>query len=221
MTDRAYAVLIADTDAAVRRDISSELSAMGLTVFEAADGQSALRTVEENDIRVVVCELYFKTERERDLITAIRGNRTLRDTRTVVHTRFKTSTDRDWARDAGADAYLIRPVLSGRLRDVVARVATLRRPRVAGVAGNGSNGKTPSRKSLDLALQQIESGTDRETKSIIVGHAWWTGLTSAEQSPYRKRAKKLGARLLSNTRLTGDAVEVRARRSIKRGNAQS
>ena len=204
MTDRGYAVLIADADVSVRRDISSELSAMGLTVFEAADGGSALRTLENNDIRVVVCELYFTTGLERDLISAIRANKSLRRTRTVAHTRFGTATDSNWARKVGADAYLIRPVLSQRLRDVVARVAALHR-----------------RASLDAALGEIENGTARETVSIIVGRDWWNGLTSAEQSPYRKRAKKVGARLLANRRLIGRGVEVRARREVGSGKREA
>jgi two-component system chemotaxis response regulator CheY len=215
MTDRTYTVLIADADSSVRRDLSSELSAMGLTVFEAADGQSALRTVQENDIRVVLCELYLRTELESDLITAIRSNKSLNRTRTVVHTRFLTSNDRDWARHVGADAYLIRPVKSKRLRDVVSRVAT-GTARNAPVLSNGSNGTSrPAARrldSLEVALSEMENGKDAQTRSIVVGRDWWNQLTAAQQSPYRKRAKKVGARLLSNPRLTDRVVEVRARR---------
>jgi CheY-like chemotaxis protein len=164
-------------------------------VFEAADGRSALRTVEENPIRVVVCDLYLDTGESRDLITAIRSNKSLRRTRTVAHTRFAMSRDRDWARRVGADAYLIRPVRSERLRDVVARVAVLN-----------------NRKSLDVALDAIEKGTDRETSTIVVGRDWWHKREAAEQAGYRKRAKTVGARLLANRRLSGRVVEVRARR---------
>lgn len=212
MTDQAYSVLIADADASVRRNLSNELSAMGLKVFEAADGRSALRTVEENDIRIVLCELYLKTGLEKDLITAIRNNKSLRGTRTVVHTRFLKSADRDWAKNVGADAYLIRPVLTERLRDVITRVATANRPRVAALAPNGSDRPAVRRRdSLERALREIEGSTDRQAVSIIVGRTWWNQLPSAEQSAFRKRVKKVGARLLANTRLTDHAVELRAR----------
>ena len=210
MTDRAYAVLIADADPSVRRDLSTELSKMGLTVFEAADGGSALRTIQENDIRVVLCELYLETGLDKDLITAIRNNKSLKRTRTVVHTRFLKSADRDWAKSVGADAYLIRPVRSERLRDVVGRVAMSKRGQPV-LARNGGNRTSTRRDSLDIALGQIEKGVDSQTKSIIVGRVWWNTLPVSEQSQYRKRAKKAGARLLSNPRLTDRGVEVRAR----------
>lgn len=205
MTEPGYSVLIADADPTVRRTLSSELCAMGLNVFEAADGGSALRTLQENDIRVVVCELYLEAAGERDLITAIRGNKSLKRTRTVVHTRFLKSTDRDWARKAGADAYLIRPVLSARLRDVVGRVATAQPTRKPTARGH-------VRPSLDAALREIENGNDKKTRSIIVSAGWWNGLSRADQLPFRKRAKQAGVRMLTNARLIDGGVELRARR---------
>ena len=211
MTDPGYSVLIADADPSVRRDLSTELCAMGLKVFEAADGRSALRTVEENDIRVVLCELYLKTGLDADLITAIRSNKLLKGTRTVAYTRFKKSEDRDWAKRAGADAYLRRPVLSDRLRDVVARVATSRRPRLAAVTPIGADTSVNRRDSLDGALVDIENGRDLKTRSIIVGRGWWDQLSHAEQSTYRKRARTTGARLLSSAKVTDSAVHVRTR----------
>jgi CheY-like chemotaxis protein len=210
MTDPGYSVLIADADASVRRNLSSELSAMGLKVFEAADGGSALRTVEENDIRIVVCELYLPTGTHGDLISAIRSDKSLSRTRTVVHTRFLASSDRTWAKEAGADAYLIRPVVSARLRDVVSRVA-------ARSASSPNRPESRRRDSLNTALTEIESGADRETRSIIVGRVWWTQLPSGDKASYKKRAKKTGTRLLSNPRLTDYVVEVRAPRRASDG----
>ena len=107
MTESGYAVLLVDGDARIRARLTDQLAPLGCTVIEAEDGPAALRVLRENDVRVVLTELYLKTGDSDCLIRAVRRSKALRTTRTLAHTRHGTSPDRDWAMKSGADAFLI------------------------------------------------------------------------------------------------------------------
>jgi DNA-binding response OmpR family regulator len=124
MSDRDYSVLLVDPDASVRAQLAKQLTASGCTVLEAEDGETALKVVNEREIRLVVTEMYLRAGGDDDLIRAIRGSKTLKRTRTLAHTSRATAMDRDFAMRAGADAYLIKPTRAERFRYVVSRLAT-------------------------------------------------------------------------------------------------
>lgn len=229
MTAQNFNVLIADADPGVRAILSAQLASVAVNVFEAADGGSALRTLEANDIRLVLCELYLRTGTDDDLISAIRRDKALERTRVIAHTRFGKSADSDWARRVGADGYLIRPVSNDRLRAVVTAIVEAipsRQPPTNGArdaetktggrrAGSGTpkyfaNGAPDYRDSLDVALTRIEGGTDGDVTGIVVGRHWWDDLTRAEQTPYRRRAKQARVTLRKAARLSDQRVEVRS-----------
>lgn len=126
-----YAVLVAEPDARLRAKLVHELTPLGCTVLQADNGVSALRILGEQQVRVVMSELYLKTEEEDCLIKAIRKTKSLRHTRALAHTRFSSARDRDWAMTVGADAYLIHPTRGERLRYVVSRLASERGARAA------------------------------------------------------------------------------------------
>ena len=205
MTDSTYAVLLVDADAAVRNRLAEQLQPLGCTVLEAENGQGALRLLRENDVRVVLSELYLKTGEHECLLQAVRGIKALHKTRTLAHTRHGTSPDREFAMRAGADAYLIQPTRPGRLRYVVARLASGK--------SDGENapahGSIERRDSLDLALADVERGTLRGTSSIVFSREWWSELTPVQQGVYRKRARKARLSLRSDSLLSNHFVEVR------------
>ena len=109
-TASGYIVLVVDPDARMRALLVDQLSSHSCTVVQAADGTAALHMVNDIDVRVVITELYQHVGEDDDLIHAIRRDRKLRKTRTLVHTKCATSADRDWALRSGADAYLIKPI---------------------------------------------------------------------------------------------------------------
>jgi CheY-like chemotaxis protein len=206
MTDPGYSVLLVDADAQVRARLTDQLSPLGCTVLEAPDGDSALRLLRENDVRVVLSELYLKTGADVCLIHAVRRAKALRNTRTLAHTRHGTSPDREWAVRAGADAYLIQPTRAARLRYAVASLAN-QQPVPAKEKTKRSS--VARRNSLDVALNDVERGALKETSSIVFGREWWSQLTPAQQADYRKRARKAGVGLRSDSLLGDHFVEVR------------
>ena len=206
MTDPGFAILLVDADAAVRARVAKDLAPLDCTVMEAQDGNAALRLLRENDIRVVLSELYLKTGEDDCLIRAVRRVKALNNTRTLALTRYGTSPDRAWALQSGADAYLIQPTRPSRLRYVVARLATETR---------GKSGKEPNRPdiirrdSLSEALAEMERGGLRGASSIVFSREWWATLPRQEQAALRARAKKVRVSLRSDSLLSNHFVEVR------------
>jgi CheY-like chemotaxis protein len=209
MTDPRYSVLLVNGDARVRANLSDQLSPLGCTVLEAEDGDSAFRVLRENDVRVVLSELYLKTGDEKCLIRAVRRAKALRNTRTLAHTSHGTSPDRDWAMKAGADAFLIQPTRAERLRYVVARLATEKRGGFPKMSGPSTRSTVARRDSLDDALLDLERGSLKGTSSIVFSKEWWTRLTPPQQTTFRSRAKRAGVRLRSDSLLSNHFVEVR------------
>jgi two-component system, OmpR family, phosphate regulon response regulator PhoB len=207
MIERDYTVLLADPDARMRALVAEQLTSIGCTVLQAGDGETALRMVTERPIRLVVAELYLKAGNDDDLIHAIRRNKSLRKTRTLALTTSATRADRDWAMRAGADAYLIKPTRAERLRYVVTRLATAK----------GANASVPMtsssplsrRDSLDMALGELERGSLKGTSAIVFGRIWWDQLSRPEQTTYRKRARRAGVTLRSDSMIGEHFVEVR------------
>lgn len=207
MTDKGYCVLLVDPDARVRTLLAQQLASPECTVLQAPDGESALRLVNERDIHLVVTELYLKAGKDDDLIHAIRQSKSLKKTRTMAHTRHSTSVDRDWAKRVGADAYLIKPTRADRLRYVVSRLATT----------SGANASVPAttnspvsrRDSLEIALGDLEKGSLQGSSAIVFSRLWWDDLSRVQQAAYRKRAKKAGVALQSDSMIGNHFVEVR------------
>jgi CheY-like chemotaxis protein len=206
MTDPGYSVLLVDADAQVRARLIDQLSPLGCTVLEASDGDSALRVLRENDVRVVLSELYLKTGDDACLIHAVRRAKALRNTRTLAHTRHGKSPDREWAVRAGADAYLIQPTRGARLRYAVASLANQEK---APAKDKTKRSAVARRNSLDMALNDVERGALKGSSSIVFGREWWGQLTTAQQDEYRKRARKARVGLRSDSLLGDQFVEVR------------
>ncbi len=207
MSESGYTVLLADPDLRVRTLLANQLEQTGCTVLQTSDGESALRLVNDLEIRLVVAEMYLRTGEDDCLIHAIRRSKDLRKTRTLAHTSHATSADREWAMRAGADAYLIKPTRAERFRYVVSRLATTK----------GANSSVPvtshsaivRRDSLEHALADVESGELRRASAIVFSRTWWQDLPRAQHNGFAKRAKQAGVKLRSDSMLGGHFVEVR------------
>lgn len=206
MAAMTFTVLVTEPDARLRALLVNHLTPLGCTVLQAANGETAFRTLSERHVDVVLSELYLRTDLHDDLIRAIRSTKTMRNTRTIAHTRRGTPRDREWATNAGADAFLIYPTRAERLRYVVGRLASEK-----GTRSTTTN--TPPamlrRSSLNKALLEQERGGPTGMTTIVVGRDWWTQLTSSKQTAFRKRAKSAGVSLRSDPLLGEDYVVVR------------
>ena len=115
-------VLIVDDDPAIRRDVSALLDLDEYGLLEAADGQAALEVVRDERPDLVILDLTMPRLDGLGTCQALRSDPELAGTRVLVLTGRDQPDDRAAARDAGADAYLVKPFSSLALLDAVKRL---------------------------------------------------------------------------------------------------
>ena len=207
MTEPATTVLLVDPDTRARALLADQLKSLGCEILHASDAATAMAFVTSREVKLVVTELYLPFADHACLIQAIRAEKKLRKTRTLAHTHRSLPSDREWAMQVGADAYLIKPTRAERMRYVVGRLSTTKGPN-ASVAESGNRVIT-RRDSLDSALAEVESGVLPGTSSIVFGRSWWEQLPKPQQSAFRKRAKQARVSLRSDSLMNHHFVEVR------------
>lgn len=207
MTNATRTILVADANAETRAQLLHALAPTGCRLLEAADGERALDLVRDAGVQLVVSELFLKTAESDCLFQAVRQNR-LRGTRMLAHTVHRTSSDRDWAKRWGASGFLVQPTRPARLTHVVLRLLSAERSGATVV-------RTSRRSTLNGAFAAIEGGAVRGTSSIVVGRAWWTGLSVADRNQYRHRAKRNGISLRADAMMAAHFVELQALQSRK------
>ncbi|MBN1937180.1 MAG: response regulator [Anaerolineae bacterium] len=124
MVKEGIRVLVVDDERAIRRFLQAALDAYGYVVFEAADGQEAIRSVIDNRPDLVILDLGLPD------IEGIQVTRRLREWASIpiiILSVREQETDKIAALDAGADDYLTKPFgigeLMARMRVVLRRVA--------------------------------------------------------------------------------------------------
>jgi DNA-binding NtrC family response regulator len=202
MTNATQTILVVNPDAEKRILLARQLSAAGFTVKEADQGTRALRLMKKRDIRLVVSELYLKTGESDCLIQAVRQNR-LRGTRILAHTVHAKSADLAWAKHWGASGFLIQPTRPGRLKRAVTQLLA-----TAATAPRKAL-KCTRVATLDGALGKLERGEVRGTSSIVLSLPWWSELTHVQRNDYRRRAKRAGVTLHSDSMMSSSFVELR------------
>ncbi len=104
-------VLIVDDQADMRRLIRLSLACEPYQVHEAADGTDALRQALALQPDLVLLDVSMPGELDGLQVCArLRGLPALQATRVVLLTARGQAQDRDAGRQAGADAYLVKPV---------------------------------------------------------------------------------------------------------------
>jgi two-component system response regulator MprA len=120
-------VLSVSSDAA-REVASAYWRKHGLTVVDAEQPEQALQLLDHFAPDVVVTDITFRETglAAPEFIHALRG-RLDSATSIIVVSRFAREEDRETARRAGADGYLIKPVLPHTLLNMIRNALTLRR----------------------------------------------------------------------------------------------
>jgi DNA-binding NtrC family response regulator len=202
MTNPTQTILVVNPDAEKRTLLARQLSSAGFNVKEADQGTRALRLMKKRDIRLVISELYLKTGESDCLIQAVRQNR-LRGTRVLAHTVHAKSADLAWAKRWGASGFLIQPTAARLKRALTllmetAQTASPRRAR-----------KHTRFATLDGALGKLEQAGPRGVSSIVLARTWWSALTLGQRNDYRRRAKRAGVTLHSDSMMSSSFVELR------------
>ena len=115
-------VLVVDDDPATRRVVCALLDLDEFGLLEATDGLAALDLVRAERPDLVILDLTMPRLDGLRACQALRSDPELAGTRVLVLTGRDLPDDRVAARDAGADAYLVKPFSSLQLLDAVRRL---------------------------------------------------------------------------------------------------
>ncbi len=113
-------VLIIDDDADYRCLMGEILRAEGWQVLEADDGAKGVELARQNRPLAVLCDLLMPRVDGYQVCRAIRREPDLRGTKIIVTSGRDFESDREAAREAGADEYLTKPFPSERLLNLLA-----------------------------------------------------------------------------------------------------
>jgi two-component system KDP operon response regulator KdpE len=122
MTESSLRILVVDDERAIRRYLRASLTAQGNEVFEASNGEEALRAAATNRPDVVILDLGLP---DLDGVEVTRRMREWTQIPIIILSVRERESDKIAALDAGADDYLTKPFGTGEL---MARIrASIRR----------------------------------------------------------------------------------------------
>ena len=87
--------------------LRARLEDKGYVVVEASDAATAMNLVKGSEIALVVTELYLRVGKSRCLARVIGRSPAVRRTKLLAYTTHGKRADRDWAREIGADGYVL------------------------------------------------------------------------------------------------------------------
>ena len=125
MGDPGLRILVVDDETSIRRYLRTALSAQGFAVFEAADGQEAIKAVVSHHPDLIILDLGLP---DFDGVEVTRRLREWSQTPIIILSVREAENDKIAALDAGADDYLTKPFGTGelmaRLRAALRRMAS-------------------------------------------------------------------------------------------------
>lgn len=132
--------LLIDDDASFRDTLSHWLEEHGWRVLQAEDGEIGLKLALEHRPEVVLCDLLMPRCNGFQVCRLLRAHKDrLPITKIIVTTGSDYATDRMNALEAGADEYIVKPVVPGELSAMLARITGEKAS--APSDGAGSDGK--------------------------------------------------------------------------------
>lgn len=170
MVKEGVRVLVVDDERAIRRFLQAALDAHGYVVFEAANGQEALRAVIADRPDLVILDLGLPD------IEGIEVTRRLREWSTlpiIILSVREQERAKIAALDAGADDYLTKPFgigeLMARMRVVLRRVAE---PETSPVYQIGDLTMDLARRQVTVRGEEVSlTPTEYDLLRVLVQHA--------------------------------------------------
>ena len=109
-------ILLIDDDEQCRSPAAEILRAWNWNVIEAENGERGMELAIEHRPQVILCDLLMPRGNGYYVCRAVRDSLELRHTRVIVLTGTDFASDREAAMEAGADAYLVKPIEFSKLK---------------------------------------------------------------------------------------------------------
>ncbi len=164
-----------DDDENLRRLVAAYLESEGYEVMEAADGHSALSSVERDEPQLVLLDLMLPGITGLDVARRIRAKRT---TPILMLTARGSEDDVLQGFEAGADDYLVKPfspkVLVARVKAVLRRSGAEGEDGRGGALNRGGISIDPKAREVRVEGRLVElTGTEFELLRVLTEHPGW------------------------------------------------
>jgi two-component system, chemotaxis family, chemotaxis protein CheY len=118
----ARAALVVDDSPAMRKQLCQALQRAGMHTVEAGDGAQAWRQLQSAQVDVILTDINMPILDGLKLVGLVRAGGRHRATPVVVITTEAGEPDRRRAEGLGANGYLVKPVQSQQVLEVVTRL---------------------------------------------------------------------------------------------------
>ncbi len=115
--------LVVDDDEVVVEFLKAQLAKLGYDVTTAGDGMTALNLCREHAYALVLCDVRMPRLSGINFIQNVRRIASSSVKRIIIISSMDDSKVKRDALDAGAEAFLLKPVSSAKLAEVVAKTA--------------------------------------------------------------------------------------------------
>ncbi len=115
-------IVVIEDDSITRTLLQQQLRREGWRVLEAEDGETGVNLVIENRPAAVLCDLHIPRRNGFKVCRTLRAQPELAGTKIIVTTGSRFGNDRINALEAGADEYLLKPVLPADLERALPNV---------------------------------------------------------------------------------------------------
>lgn len=168
-------ILVVDDDENLRRLVAAYLESEGYEVKEAADGHSAMTSVEAEEPQLIVLDLMLPGITGLDVARRIRAKRT---TPILMLTARGSEDDVLQGFEAGADDYLVKPfspkVLVARVKAVLRRSGAEIEDEAGGLLSLGGISIDPKAREVRVEGREIElTSTEFELLRVLAEHPGW------------------------------------------------
>lgn len=168
-----YSILIVDDRWENREIISSLLTPLGFTIFEAENGQEGLILLNRQSPDLVITDLAMPVMDGFEFLDRIRKTESLKATKTIVLSAVVSESDQQKALSHGSDAFLTKPVDVAMLLRLVSRFLHLEwiykplqeQERFENISE--TNWELPSQANLKTLLSFAEQGKIVKLKSHL------------------------------------------------------
>ncbi len=121
--DLEMKILVVDDFATVRRILKKVLKEIGFTqIFEADDGSTALGVLKEEEIGLIISDWNMPKMTGLDLLKAVRGDESLKDTPFLMVTAEGLKENVVQAVEAGVSHYIVKPFTAQSVKEKLEQV---------------------------------------------------------------------------------------------------
>ena len=132
-------ILLIDDDESCRAPAAEMLRRSQWNVIEAGDGEAGVELAVKHRPDVILCDLLMPRGNGYFVCRTVRSQLELRHTKIIVVTGRDYASDRKSAQEAGADDYLVKPIVFADLLDALTRVVPAGPNGADRVAERGTN----------------------------------------------------------------------------------